>query len=218
MKSQTRRVVFWLVAGVAVIGTFITIMVVNQDDSGGQVTVDDPLTNEEWVKGNAESTVELVEYSDFQCPACAAREPIVEDLLNEFGTHIKFVYRHFPLTSLHDNAIIAARASEAAGIQGKFWEMHDKLFENQALWSKQSDSQAIESFTTYAAEIGIDTAQFINDLDSKAVKSAVESDAKAAKKMNLSSTPSFVLDGTLITPKTYEDFRDEVREAIENAA
>src|SRR3990167_4396909 len=82
----------------------------------------------EWVKGNPSAPVTIIEYSDFQCPACGHYYPILKELLSKDGEKIRFVYRHFPLTNLHPNAEGAARATEAAGLQGKFWEMHDQVF------------------------------------------------------------------------------------------
>jgi protein-disulfide isomerase len=100
------------------------------DYSGGKTTV--PPIAEEWVRGSATSTTILVEYSDFQCPACKAYEPLVEQMVAKYGDRVAFVYREFPLYQIHVNADAAARAAEAAGKQGKFWEMHDLLFANQA--------------------------------------------------------------------------------------
>ncbi len=116
------------------------------------------VTEADWSKGNLESPVVLLEYSDFQCPACKARGPIIENLLGEFGDHIRFVYRHMPLSSIHNNAQLAAQATEAAGVQGKFWEMHDHLFETQSEWSGLSKSKLTESQVLAAGELGINKA------------------------------------------------------------
>src|SRR3989338_1671927 len=94
---------------------------------------------EEWIKGNPSSAVTLFEYSDFQCPACAAQYPLVKQVAEEFGEQIRIVYRHYPLTSIHRNAEEAAYAAEAAGKQGMFWEYHDILFEEQGSWSNIGD-------------------------------------------------------------------------------
>ena len=88
---------------------------------------------ESHVKGNPDAAVTLIEYSDFECPACAQFSPYIKELMNEYGDELRFEYRHFPLINIHAQAIPAARAAEAAAQQGKFWEMHDKLFENQSV-------------------------------------------------------------------------------------
>lgn len=111
------------------------------------------IRDRDWIKGNESSKVALIEYSDFQCPACAANYNLVKYLEGKYFSDIKFVYRHFPLQQ-HAQAIPAARAAEAAGAQGKFWEMHDKLFENQDKWADTTTAKDI--FKGYAEELGLD--------------------------------------------------------------
>ena len=173
------------------------------------------VTAEEWSKGNSEANVILVEYSDFQCPACKAREPIVENLLAEFGNHINFVYRHRPLNSIHANAQLAAQAAEASGLQGKFWEMHGLLFEYQADWSKLSKGELKDALSNYAAEIELDVEKFNQDLESSAVEALVDEDSDGADKAGINSTPSFYLNGEAINPKTYDEYREIVSQAIQ---
>lgn len=171
--------------------------------------------DKDWVKGNASATITLVEYSDFQCPACAYYYPFVKKLEEEFGSDIKIVYRQFPLTTIHANALIAAYASEAAGLQGKFWEMHDKLFENQSQWSL--DSEPFTVFLKYAIEIGLDTEQFKTDILSQAVADSVKSDVQSGLDVGLNGTPSFFLNGEKIKNlSNYEEFSQPVKEAVES--
>ena len=89
------------------------------------------ITEKDWVKGSADAPVTLVEYTDFQCPACGAYYPLIKQLTEEFGDKVRVVIRHYPLIEIHKNALSGARAAEAAGRQGKFWEMYDILFSNQ---------------------------------------------------------------------------------------
>ena len=173
------------------------------------------VTDADWSKGNTESTVVLLEYSDLQCPACKAREPIVEKLLEEFGNHIRFVYRHRPLNSIHGNAQLAAQATEAAGLQGKFWEMHDLLFEKQSDWSGLSKPELIAAFTEYAEELTLDVAKFQENLESSEVEDLVNEDSDGADDAGINSTPSFFLNGEVINPKTYEEYREAIQQAIE---
>src|SRR3989344_5648633 len=126
------------------------------------------LTDKDWVKGRAGAPLTLMEYGDFQCPACGAYYPLVERLLDEYADKVRLVYREYPLVSLHDKAYPAALAAESAGRQGKFWEMYDKLFANQETWSATADFESL--FTKYAEEIGVDVGQWKKDRPDQAEK------------------------------------------------
>lgn len=144
-------------------------------------------------KGNTESGLLLVEYSDFQCPACKAAAPAVADLVENFGDQFALEYRHFPLSQIHPNAKAAAAAAEAAGIQGKFWEMHDMLFDNQSQWGQSFNPERF--FRGYAVELGLNEDRFRFDLDSAMVNDRVEADAAEAAELQLPGTPAFVFNG-----------------------
>jgi protein-disulfide isomerase len=215
MTRGIKRIIFWLVAGLVIIGGFLMIIFantgpVNNNQHIGEVGTD------EWMKGNPSAKVTLVEYSDFQCPACKAREMQSKEILGEFGSHIKFVYRHFSW-DYHERAFLASQASEAAGIQGKFWEMHDKIFENQEVWSKQSEDAAEESFISYASELKLDVGKFKSDLHSDEVKNEIEKDHASGEEAGINATPSYFLNGTIINPRNYDEFRTLVRDAVEKA-
>lgn len=219
MNRDTKRILFWLVIAAVIIGSFLLIMFAGK---GGTDTA--PSNNampaveaDEHIKGNPDAKVDLVEYSDFQCPACKSREPIVESIVQEFGSHIRFVYRNFPLRSIHQNAQLSAQAGEAAALQGKFWEMHGKLFEKQEDWAKMSRSQAEDAFISYAQEIGLDTTKFENDLNSSAVERAVNEDYEGGIDARVDSTPSFFLNGKFIDPKSLDEFRTMIRAEISSA-
>lgn len=137
--------------------------------------------------------VTLVEFSDFQCPACLAVQEPLKQILQKYEGKVEFVYRYFPLTTIHKNAQIAAQAAEAAGMQGKFWEMHDKLFATQSTWAGLSDPK--ETFVGMAKEIGLDTEKFASDLESQTVKDAVSVDILAATRYSLGGTPTFFVNG-----------------------
>ena len=169
-----------------------------------------PLDN---VKGNKEAKVILIEYSDFECPACRSYYPILRQLFTEFGDRATFVYRHFPLSGIHPNAEFAARAAEAAGKQGKFWEMHDLLFQKQAEWSKVAD--IVPVFKNYTALLGIDTEQFEKDFNSREVKDFVSSQKAHASSLGFPGTPTFVLNGEVIdNPSSIEQFRSIILKKI----
>ncbi len=143
------------------------------------------------IKGSG--SVTLVEFSDFQCPACQAVQEPLKQILKKYEGKVEFVYRHFPLVSIHKNAMVAAQASEAADLQGKFWEFHDKLFENQAEWSGLSDPR--DKFGEYLSQMGGDIEKFKSDLESQVVKDRVAVDILATTRYRLSGTPTFYVNG-----------------------
>jgi protein-disulfide isomerase len=162
-------------------------------DAIAQIPVNQPSAH---LKGNLDSNLTLVEYSDFQCPACKAAAPDIAKLVEEFGDKFKLEYRHFPLRSIHPNAQIGAQAAEAAGMQGKFWEMHDMLFDKQSEWSQSFNPE--KYFKQYAEELGINTDRFVYDLNSDVVKDVVNKQFSEAESLKLPGTPSFVVDGKIV--------------------
>lgn len=146
------------------------------------------------VLGAGTSGVVLTEYADFQCPACSQYFPVLQQVKERYGDIITFQYRHFPLESLHKNARAAARAAEAASIQGKFWEMHNILFEQQAVWQDTSDP--LSTFEGYAKQIGIgDVAKFTTDYRSSSVNAIINADLDEGRALGADATPTFVLNG-----------------------
>jgi len=133
-------------------------------------------------------TLEVVEFSDFQCPACGAAYPEIKKILTQYGDKVKFIYKHFPITNAHPLAFKAAEASECAGDQEKFWEYHDKLFENQ----KKLELRDLRS---YAAELGLDTQKFNACIDSGVMGSRVSKDQSEGKSKTVGATPTFFING-----------------------
>lgn len=177
--------------------------------SGSDESIIDP---NDRVAGNKDAKIILVEYSDFECPACAAYHPFVKQLVEEMGNDFAFIYRHFPLQQ-HKHAKLAAYAAEAAGNQGKFWEMHDMLFEHQKDWS--STDTARETFIGYADSLGIDRAQFEKDMDSDAVKDKVSDNYSSGVKLRVAGTPSFFLNGKKMEAfRSYEEFKTIIQDEI----
>jgi protein-disulfide isomerase len=165
-------------------------------------------------KGNINSPLVVTEYSDFQCSACRVYYFVMRELAVEFGDRVAFVYRHFPLNQ-HKNAELAARASQAAGKQGKFWEMHDLLFEKQNEWAEVKDVDVI--FDSYANLIGLSLEQFKSDFNSKEIKNMVNDQKNGAIKLHLQGTPLFFVGDKLIqNPNSTEAFKTIIREALKN--
>jgi protein-disulfide isomerase len=179
--------------------------------SGGRLAV--PVSAADLSIGPASASITLVEYSDFACPACAAYAPVVDQLLRDpdIAGKVLLIYRYFPLFSIHPNARLSAQAAQAAALQGKFWQMHDLLFAQQADWAGLSSAGARTKFMAYARQLGLNTAKFGSDLDSDAVKAAVDADYASAIASGLDATPTFFSNGIqLQPPSSLEQFKQEI--------
>ena len=151
------------------------------------------------VYGKADSKVVLIEYGDFQCPSCGAVHPQIKAATEAYKDKVAFIFRNFPLTTIHPNARAAAAAAEAAGLQGRYWDMHNLLYSSQTSWENQTGDQRTATFVGYAGELGIDEAKFKIDLASTAVNSKISFDQALGKKININATPTFYLDGTQLS-------------------
>lgn len=146
--------------------------------------------------GKTDSKVILVEYGDFQCPYCGSAHPQVKKITEEFKDKITFVFRNFPLTAAHPNAKAAASAAEAAGLQGKYWEMHNMLYESQEAWSLLTTTERTDKFASYAKAVGVkDTEKFKKEMGSTNVDAKVGFDLALGKKVGVSATPTFIING-----------------------
>ena len=211
MKSETKLFVGIIVGTLAIVGIGIALLskpaAVTKVDSSLLIRADSHKIATDSAK------VTLVEFSDFQCPACGEYYPIVSQVIKEFAGKMNFVYRNFPLTDLHPNAAIAAQAAEAAGLQGKYWEMHDALFTKQNDWSASGTPTDI--FAQYAATLGINTDQFKKDMNSDTVKNKVAQDISDGNALGINATPTFFLNGVkLNNPATLAGFETAVQQAM----
>jgi protein-disulfide isomerase len=175
-----------------------------------------PITSADWARGNANAKVSLVEYGDFQCPACGEYEPLVEQLMAKYGDRVLFVFRNFPLYQIHQDAMIAAQAAEAAGLQGKYWEMHDLLYQKQVEWSTAStDTVVVKYFDGYAVSIGLSVAKFDADINSPLVKSKVQHDIDTGNAAQIDHTPTFFINLTQIpNPSNAAQFQADIDAAL----
>lgn len=153
--------------------------------------------------GSPTAPVTIEEFADFQCPMCGTMHPIMKNIQAQYGSRIKFIYRHFPLTQIHKNSYDAAVAAEAAGLQdrNKFWEMQNLIFTNQAAWSNSNDAKGM--FKEYAAKIGLDVAKWENDMLGMPAKSRVDADIARGKGVNLTSTPTIYINGVPLTQSQF---------------
>jgi len=164
------------------------------------------------VKGNPDAVVSLVKYSDFQCGACAQFYPSVNAILADYGDQIRFEYKHFPLVSIHQNAIPAAKAAEAAGQQGEFFAMHDLIFENQSVWANSANP--ISFFNQYAQEIGLDVEEFKTQYRASLIEDRIQESFNEARELGLSGTPTFFLNGEQMEIESFQDFRSQIETAL----
>lgn len=153
-------------------------------------------------KGSDSNKIILVEYGDYQCPSCGGAHPNINTLMEEYGDNITFVFRNFPLTTIHPNARVAASVAEAAGLQGKFWEMHDLLYESQGDWQGANTDQRITLFNGYASTLKLDLTKFTEDLSSKSVSQKINFDMALGKSAGATATPTFYLNGEKLDDDT----------------
>lgn len=157
-----------------------------------------PITEADWQLGPADALVTIVHYSDFQCPTCALLAPVLKQLRQEYPAEVRIVYRHYPLFDIHDKAVLAAEAAEAAGAQGKFWEMHDLLYERQSAWSilPTLDFRTV-LIESYAVQLGLDISRFTADIDNRTFGPKLQADFNAAYQAGISVTPLILFNGTI---------------------
>jgi protein-disulfide isomerase len=169
------------------------------------------------VRGNPSAPVTVEEFADFQCPSCGAYYPELKKIETEFGDKLRVVFRERPLVPPHDHALIAAQAAEAAGLQGRFWEMHDKLYENQTAWSDARD--LVPLFVDYAKQIGLDTDRFMKDLNGEVVATRIFQDGKRVHALNVTSTPTFYVNGKEAKDDNWkpDGLREMIRQALREA-
>lgn len=143
--------------------------------------------------GPADAPATLEEFGDFECPPCGLLHPVVKTMVHEFGPRLRVIFREFPLVPTHKHALNAARAAEAAGLQGKFWEMHGLLYDNQKTWHEAFDSRPI--FEGYAQRIGLDIERYRRDFNSQVVEQRIFLDGKRAHSLGVKGTPTVFLNG-----------------------
>ena len=145
-----------------------------------------PVTEKDHAQGPADAPVTLVEYGDYECPYCGKAYPIVKEIQKRMGNRLRFIFRNFPLNTLHEHAGVAAQAAEAAAVQGKFWEMHDILYENQ---------NDLDDVQQYAIKVGLELYQFEADLSGEKYAKRVRDDFRGGIRSGVNGTPTFFING-----------------------
>jgi len=167
-----------------------------------------------WTKGAPNATVTLEEFADFECPSCGAFAPTMREIKTVYGDRVRVIFRQYPL-QMHQRAYDAARAAEAAGAQGRFWEMHDMLYDKQKVWSSKTLLDHRKEFEGYAKSLGLNVDKFNNDLTGNMANSRVAADKKRGDFIGIRATPSLYLNGRLLTPEEMQITK--LRELVENA-
>jgi protein-disulfide isomerase len=153
------------------------------------VVLTPPVSAQDHAAGPEDAPVTLVEYGDYECPYCGMAYPIVKRAQRALGTELRFVFRNFPLAESHPHARLAAQAAEAAGAQGKFWEMHDALFEHQ-------NALELEDLVSYAKSLGLDTVKFARELEAGTYAKRVRDDFRNGVRSGVNGTPTFFVNGS----------------------
>ncbi|MGB1310157.1 MAG: DsbA family protein [Leucothrix sp.] len=211
-KSVVMRCLIWGVGAILITAALLAVYdsVFAPPPSVSEVVEADRM------KGNPDAKLTLVEYSDFQCPACRAQHQAIRKIWAPIKGSVRFVYRHFPLSNIHPHAITAAHYSEAAAKQGKFWELHDMLFDRQGQWSGVKEIKPV--FDGYVEELKLDKVQFAKDLASDEIRDKVASDIQSAKQAQAASTPTLFLNGQLLRDVREADkLKAVIRQAIKDA-
>lgn len=209
MKAETK-----ITLGIIAV-SFILLLSVSYSYKGGKQKEIDTIKNtvadksllireDSQMIGPSNAKVTLVEFADFECEACAAAHPILQKILKEYDGKIQFVFRNFPN---HFNSMLAAKSAEAAGQEGKYWKMHDKLLENQLEWGEKQ-VPVTEAFVKYAKEIGINTPTFTDLISGNTFEGKINRDKKDAISLGVRATPTFFLNGKKLEGiPPYEDFK-----------
>ena len=204
-----KQIIITIIAVVAIIGGAIFLSS-NDEQSAGATSNN--------YYGADEAVVTLTEYGDFECPACAGFFPIVSQVKEQFKDQLRFEFKHFPLVQIHQNATAAHRAAQAAANQGKFWEMHDLLYQSQSSWNGQATTNPTSVFEQYARDLNLDMDQFIADAASSNTLAIINADIADGKELGTNSTPTFYLDGEQIedlsTISTVEGLTDLIQNKI----
>lgn len=193
MSTQVRIVV--LVLGLSLLAVFgVAVLLSRMEQRGVDPSV--VIGDARFATGSAQPKVTIVEFSDFQCPACREKAPIVKRVVSEHSSEVRLVYRHLPITTAHGHAFDAALAVEIAGEKGKFWEMHDLLFERQDEWAVAKDVRNI--FSSYAEELGMDRKAFSDAWASPQYAQRIKNDMKDGRTLGILSTPTVFVEGKLV--------------------
>ncbi|HUC31348.1 MAG TPA: thioredoxin domain-containing protein [Candidatus Paceibacterota bacterium] len=208
-SGQANKATIWFIVGFIVLVTVVVIVAGAYSSSTSSDTASStfvsttapPITSADWTEGNPNAKVSLIEYGDFECPACGEYFPIVQQLVQNYSSTVLFVFRNFPLYTIHPFAGIGAQAAEAAGLEGgaaKYWAMHDLLYTDQNQWSTNTSltpAQVVSQyFDGYVQSIGLDVNTFNNDMNATSVAEKIQTDVNGGTAAQIDHTPTFFVN------------------------
>ena len=212
---NTKRILTWLGFIVIIALIIVGLVAANKKHpattSEVAIPLPTPVTAADWTRGNPNAPVTIVEYGDFQCPACQAYYPVVEQVFDASSSTVKMIFREFPLPQ-HAEAIPSAKAAEAAGDQGKFWDMFALLYQNGTDWENLSDATSI--FDGYAQKLGLNMTQFAVDMNSTTTAQKITDSVTVGTAAGIDATPTFFINGYRIqNPESYAEFIQAIQTA-----
>ena len=217
MKKQ---VISMIVIALAVIGIGVGLFFASKGSEpapvGQQVDGKSLVRDNSHMTGKKEAKVTMVEFGDYQCPACAFYDPVIKQIIDQYKNNpdFNFVFRNFPLNQLHPNAMISAEAAEAAAEQGKFWEMRSLIYEKQKDWAEKPEP--LDMFVGYAQTLGLDTAKFKTAVEQAKFRAVINADEADGTKIGVDSTPTVFINGEKFTDKmTAEGFAKKINEQLQ---
>ena len=205
---------FIIVLAIVVLG-FVGFLAFSKNDDNQTASGDNrPELASQHIYGNKNSTVKLVSYGDFQCPACGVYESVTKVVREKYADQMSYQSRNYPLVEIHMNAMYASRVAEAASKQGKYWEMHELLYDKQGEWSEQSSP--VDTIEGYATSTGLNLEQLRTDLASQQVLDTIQADISEGKRAGVTGTPTFILNGQKVENilPSVEAFSKAIDEAI----
>ena len=228
--GQANKVTMWFIvgfivivtAGVIIAGAYSSGTSSATTPSGFVATTAPAITAADWSEGNPNAKVTLIEYGDFECPACGEYYPVVQQLVQNYSSTVRFVFRNFPLYTIHPFASISSQAAEAAGLEGgvaKYWAMHDQLYTKQSEWSLDTSVAPTELVTKYfdgyAQSIGLDVNQFNKDINATSVMDKIQADVTGGNAASIDHTPTFFVNLKQIpNPTGLTDFEKTLDAAV----
>jgi protein-disulfide isomerase len=211
----------WIIFAAICVGILGLIYITSKKDTGSsfngdatKIITQGPIADH--VFGNAAGKVTLIEYADYQCPGCKTIYPVYKALTEKYKDNLTFVFRNLPLTNIHPNALAAATAAEAAGLQGKYYEYHDLLYENQSSWKDATVNDRGSLFDSYAQQFNLDINKFHSDLTNSQVTNKINRDRSTASTFGATSTPTLVLNGQTVPQDTAFD-QTKLLQLVNNA-
>jgi protein-disulfide isomerase len=218
----------FVIIGVVLVGVIAAVLLMSRRSASDSATAENtnagtsptqrmavqPGASNPYTRGMPTARVTVEEFSDFQCPACGSLEPGLRRVMKDYDDRAHFVFRNYPL-QMHKYAFLAARAAEAAGQQGKFWEMHDTLYDNQKEWSDTMEPRV--QFDAYATRLGLDVQKFKADMERQDLADRIKADMLRGNSLGVKGTPTVYLNGRELVPGklvTEDDLRREIEAAL----